>query len=107
MSNETNAIRPLGSGVLVKREDAKEKTRGGIVLPSTTQKDGTRIGTVVEVGRGKLLEDGRLVEPSVQRGDRVLYSQYAGTEIKVRNVGHFLIDEGDIMCVIDDGSEIG
>jgi len=107
MSNDVNVIRPLGSGVLVKREDVKEKTRGGIVLPSTTQKDGTRIGTVAEVGRGKVLECGRLVEPSVAHGDRVLYSQYAGTEVKVKGVAHMLIDEGDILCVIEDGTQIG
>ena len=75
-------IRPLGEKVLIRRLEAEEMTRGGIVLPDTA-KEKPQKGTVMAVGDGKLLDDGSRAKFQVSKGNRVIFSSYAGTEIKV------------------------
>lgn len=101
----TNTLRPLNGQVLVKKDDPKDKTKGGIVLPDTGR-DQSTTGTVVAVSAGKLTDKGVFVEPSVKKGDRVVYSKYAGTDVKVGGVQHFLIEESNILCVLEDGAEV-
>lgn len=105
MSNEINSVRPLDNRVLVKKEDAKDRTRGGIVLPHLAQKD-TRQGVVIEAGPGKLLKNGMRAEPQVRRGDRVIYSQYSGTDIKIKGVAHMMLEEDGIICVVEEGVQV-
>ncbi|HNS22214.1 MAG TPA: co-chaperone GroES [Sedimentisphaerales bacterium] len=93
-------IRPLGDKVLVERVEAEAKTAGGIVLPDTAKEKPQR-GKVVSVGEGKMLEDGTRREVQVKKGDLVLFTSYAGTEIKIDGKEFLIMDESDIMAVIE------
>lgn len=93
-------IRPLGEKVLIKRLEAEEKTKGGIVLPDTA-KEKPQKGTVLAVGDGKLLDDGTRGSFQVKAGDKVLFASYAGTEIKVEGQEYMLMDESDILAILD------
>jgi chaperonin GroES len=93
-------IRPLGDKVLVERLEAESKTAGGIVLPDTAKEKPQR-GKVVNVGAGKMLENGTRKEVQVKKGDTVLFTSYAGTEIKIDGKEYLIMDESDIMAVIE------
>jgi chaperonin GroES len=93
-------IRPINDKVLVKRLEAETKTRGGIVLPDTA-KEKPKEGKVVAVGNGKLLESGDRGKFQVQKGDRVIFSPYSGSEVKVDGEEFLLINEDDILAVIE------
>ena len=92
-------IRPLGEKVLIKRLEAEEMTRGGIVLPDSA-KEKPRRGTVLSVGDGKVLDDGSRADFQVKKGDVVLFSSYGGTEIKVDGEEYMLMDESDILAIL-------
>jgi chaperonin GroES len=94
-------IRPLGDKVLVQRLEAETKTAGGIVLPDTAKEKPQR-GTVISVGEGKLLEDGSRSQVQVKKGDKVLFTSYAGTEVKIGGKDYLIMDETDIMAVIEE-----
>ncbi len=94
------SIRPLGEKVLVKRLDAESKTAGGIVLPDSAKEKPKR-GTVLSVGEGRLLENGERQPLQVRKDDQVLFSSYAGNEIKVDGEEMIIMDESDILAVID------
>ncbi|OHB64806.1 MAG: co-chaperone GroES [Planctomycetes bacterium RBG_13_60_9] len=93
-------IRPLSDKVLVERVEAEGKTAGGIVLPDTAKEKPQR-GKIVSVGEGKLLEDGTRRQVQVKKGDLVLFTSYAGTEIKIDGKEYLIMDESDIMAVIE------
>jgi chaperonin GroES len=93
-------IRPLGDKVLVERVEAESKTAGGIVLPDTAKEKPQR-GRVVSVGEGKMLENGTRKEVQVKKGDLVLFTSYAGTEIKIDGKEYLIMDESDIMAIIE------
>jgi len=93
-------IRPLGDKVLVERVEAESKTAGGIVLPDTAKEKPQR-GRVVSVGEGKTLENGTRKEVQVKKGDLVLFTSYAGTEIKIDSKEYLIMDESDIMAIIE------
>ena len=93
-------IRPLGEKVLIKRLDAEETTRGGIVLPDTA-KEKPQKGEVLAIGDGKLLDDGSRGGFQVEVGDTVLFASYAGTEIKVDGKEMMLMDESEVLAVLD------
>jgi chaperonin GroES len=93
-------IRPLADKVLVERLEAESKTAGGIVLPDTA-KEKPQKGKVVSAGKGKMLDDGKIKEMSVKKGDVVLFTSYAGTEIKIDGKEYLIMDESDIMAVIE------
>ena len=92
-------IRPLGEKVLIKRLDAEETTTGGIVLPDTAKEKPQR-GTVLSVGDGKLLDDGKRAKFQVKKGDKVLFASYAGTEIKIGGEEYMLMDESDVLAIM-------
>jgi chaperonin GroES len=94
-------IRPLGDKVLVQRLEAETKTAGGIVLPDTAKEKPQR-GTVISVGEGKLLEDGSRSQVQVKKGDKVLFTSYAGTEVRIGGKDYLIMDETDIMAVIEE-----
>jgi len=94
------SLRPLGDKVLVKRVEADEKTAGGIVLPDTAKEKPKR-GTVLSVGEGRLLENGKRQPLQVKQGDQVLFASYAGTEIKVDGEEMLVMDESDILAVLE------
>ncbi|OPY08365.1 MAG: 10 kDa chaperonin [Syntrophaceae bacterium PtaB.Bin095] len=93
-------IRPLQDRVIVKRVEEEEKTKGGIIIPDTA-KEKPMEGLVIAVGKGKTTEDGNLVKPDVKAGDRILFSKYAGTEVKIDGVEHLIMREEDILGVIE------
>ncbi len=93
-------IRPLADKVLVQRLEAENKTTGGIVLPDTAKEKPQR-GKIVSVGEGKLLDDGTRQKVQVKKGQIVLFTSYAGTEIKIEGKEYLIMDESDIMAIIE------
>lgn len=93
-------IRPINDKLVVKRLEAEEKTKGGILLPDSA-KEKPKEGRVVEVGEGKLLESGKRAELQVKKDDRVIFSSYAGTEIKVAGEEYLILDESDVLAVVE------
>lgn len=93
-------IRPLADKVLVERVEAEAKTAGGIVLPDTAKEKPQR-GKIVSVGEGKRNDDGTIREVQVKKGDLVLFTSYAGNEIKIDGKEYLIMDESDIMAVIE------
>ena len=92
-------IRPLGDRVVVKPLAQEEKTKSGIVLPDTA-KEKPQQGEVMAVGTGKVLENGQKVPLEVKVGDKVIYSKYAGTEIKIDDQEVLILSERDIHAII-------
>ncbi|MEK6676784.1 MAG: co-chaperone GroES [Planctomycetota bacterium] len=92
-------IKPLGDKVIVKRLEAEGRTAGGIVLPDSAKEKPKR-GIVQAVGNGRLLDDGTRSKIQVQKNDEVLFTSYAGTEIKVDGEEYMIMDESDILGVI-------
>ena len=92
-------IRPLGDKVIIKRVDAEETTAGGIVLPDSAKEKPKR-GIVLAVGNGRLLDDGTRSEMQVEKNDEVLFTSYAGTEIKYNDEEYMIMDESDILGII-------
>ncbi|MCA8991638.1 MAG: co-chaperone GroES [Planctomycetaceae bacterium] len=90
-------IVPLGDKVVIKRQEAEATTAGGIVLPDSAQ-DKPQRGEVVSVGDGHVKRDGTRVALTVKEGDRVIFSSYAGDEIKVGDEEYLLLREGDILA---------
>ncbi|MFB0505369.1 MAG: co-chaperone GroES [Thermodesulfobacteriota bacterium] len=93
-------IRPLQDRVIVRRLEEEEKTEGGIIIPDTA-KEKPMEGRVVAVGKGKVLEDGKVVPLDVKAGDRVLFSKYAGTEVKLDGEEHLIMREDDILGIVE------
>ena len=93
-------IRPLQDRIIVKRVEEEEKTKGGIIIPDTAKEKQIE-GKVIAVGNGKVLEDGKVRPLDIKAGDRVLFSKYAGTEIKLDGVEHLIMREEDILGVIE------
>ncbi|MFN3533066.1 MAG: co-chaperone GroES [Candidatus Brocadia sp.] len=93
-------VRPLGEKILIKRVEAEGKTAGGIVLPDTA-KEKPKEGKVIALGDGKLLKSGERAKFQVAKGDRVLFSSYGGTEVKIDGEEYLLMSEDDILAVID------
>jgi chaperonin GroES len=93
-------IRPLQDRILVKRLAAEEKTPSGIIIPDNA-KEKPMEGQVIAVGNGKVLDDGKLHKPDVKVGDRVLFTKYAGSEVKLGGEEHLILREDDLLGVID------
>jgi chaperonin GroES len=92
-------VTPLGDKILVRRLQAEAKTAGGIVLPDTA-KEKPKEGKVISLGSGKLLEDGTRSAFQVKKGDRILFSSYAGTEVKIDGEEYLLMPEEDVLAVV-------
>jgi chaperonin GroES len=96
-----SAVRPLHDKILVKRDEAESKTTSGIFLPETG-KDKPKTGTIQAVGDGALnTETGQRIPLTVKKGDRVIFSSYSGTEVKLDGVELLIMSEDDILAVID------
>ena len=94
------SVKPLGENVLVQRVEAETKTAGGIVLPDSA-KEKPKEGRIVALGEGRLLDNGERAGFSVKKGDRVLFSSYAGHEFKIDGDDYLLISESDIQAVLE------
>ncbi|MEK6559509.1 MAG: co-chaperone GroES [Planctomycetota bacterium] len=93
-------VKPLGEKVLIKRVEAEGKSAGGIVLPETA-KEKPKEGKVIAVGDGKLLKNGERAKCLIKKGDRVIFSSYGGTEVKIDGEEYLLMSEEDILAVIE------
>lgn len=93
-------IRPLQDRVLVKRVDEESTTTGGIIIPDTA-KEKPQEGKVIATGNGKAGDDGNVVPLEVKKGDRVLFSKYAGTEVNIESEEHLIIREEDVLGILE------
>ena len=93
-------IRPLQDRILVKRIEEEEKTKGGIIIPDSA-KEKPQEGKVIAVGNGKVTDDGKTVSLEVQKGDRVLFSKYSGTEVNLEGDEHLIIREDDVLAILE------
>ncbi len=92
-------IKPIGSRVLLKEVEQEDTSPGGIVLPANA-KEKSYIAEVIAVGPGEV-KDGKKIEMKVKPGDRVLYSKYAGTEVKIDDQEYILIKQDDILAIVE------
>jgi chaperonin GroES len=93
-------IRPLHDRLLVKRLEEEARSKGGIIIPDTA-KEKPMEGRVVAVGAGKVNEEGVVTPLDVKKGDRVLFSKYSGTEVKLDGEEHLIIREDDVLAVLE------
>lgn len=99
-TSTSTKITPLGDKVLVKRADADEVTKGGIILPDTA-KEKPKEGVVIAVGQGRALESGERAPFTVKPKDRVLFSSYAGAEIQLEGEDYLILSEDEVLAVIE------
>ena len=92
-------VKPLADRVLIKPLEVEEQKRGDIIIPDTA-KEKPQEGEVVEVGPGRMTDDGKQVAMEVKKGDKVLYGKYSGTEVTVDNADYLIMRESDILAVI-------
>jgi len=92
-------VRPLGDRVLVKPLEASETKKGGIIIPDTA-KEKPQEGEVIALGTGKRDDDGKIIEFTVKKGNKVLISKYGGTEIKIDDQTYLIMREDDILGII-------
>jgi len=92
-------VQPLGDRIIVEILEAKEKTKGGIVLPDSA-KEKPQEAKVIAVGKGKTSDDGKTITPEVKAGDRVLFGKYTGTEITVDDKEYLILREEDILAIV-------
>jgi len=97
---KAGALKPLGDRILIKITAKEEKTAGGIFLPDTA-KEKSQVGEVTAVGAGNRNDKGDRVAPEVTVGDKVLYSKYAGNEIKIDGADYLLLAEKDILAIVE------
>ena len=94
------SIRPLGDRILVQRVEEESTTAGGIIIPDTA-KEKPQEGKVVAVGNGRTTDDGKTQPLDVKKGDKVLFSKYAGTEVNLDGAEHLIIREDDVLGIIE------
>ena len=92
-------IKPLSDRVVIKAQEAEEKTASGIILPDTA-KEKPQMGEVVATGPGKTSDSGTIVKMSVKKGDKVLYGKYSGTEITYKESDLLIMRESDILAIL-------
>lgn len=99
MSKEIG-VRPLHDRILVKRVAEEEKTAGGLFIPDTAKEKPQR-GQIVATGKGRVTEDGKILPLEVKTGDKILFSKYAGTELKLEGAEYLMMREEDILGIIN------
>ena len=97
-------LKPLGDRVIAKSTEREEVTRGGIVLPDSA-KEKPQEGEVIAVGPGKLLDSGKTCPMDVKVGDKIIYSKYGGTEVKVNGEEYIILRQEDVLAVIEKGGK--
>ncbi|HGZ7671151.1 TPA: co-chaperone GroES [Staphylococcus aureus] len=93
-------LKPIGNRVIIEKKEQEQTTKSGIVLTDSA-KEKSNEGVIVAVGTGRLLNDGTRVTPEVKEGDRVVFQQYPGTEVKRDNETYLVLNEEDILAVIE------
>lgn len=92
-------ITPLGDRVLVRPADKAESRKSGIIIPDTA-KEKPQEGKVVAVGKGKTTDEGKVIAMEVKVGDQILYGKYSGTEIKIDDQDHLILNQDDILGIV-------
>jgi chaperonin GroES len=92
-------VKPLGDRVLIKPLEAKDVKKSGIIIPDTA-KEKPQEGEVIEVGTGRVTEEGKQLAMEVKKGDKVLYGKYSGTEITIEDTEYLIMRESDILAII-------
>ncbi|MFA6254276.1 MAG: co-chaperone GroES [Candidatus Paceibacterota bacterium] len=100
---KTLNIRPLGDKVLVRteKESGQNKTKGGIIIPDTIDKERPETGVVVAVGEGQRLDNGQILPLKVKRGDRIIFSKYGPDEVEIDAQKYLIVSESNILAIID------
>ncbi len=93
-------IRPLHDRILVRREEEKEAKKGGIIIPDSA-KEKPQEGTVIAVGNGKVMEDGKKVSLDVKAHDRILFGKYSGSEVKIDEKEYLILREEDVLAILE------
>jgi chaperonin GroES len=93
-------VRPLNDRILIKRLEEEEMTKGGIIIPDSA-KEKPAEGEVIAVGKGKINDKGDRIKLDVKVGDRVLFSKYGGTDVKIDGVDHLIMREDDILAIVE------
>ncbi|MFH1230086.1 MAG: co-chaperone GroES [Planctomycetota bacterium] len=93
-------LKPIGDKIIVARIEPESKTKGGIVLPDTA-KEKPKEGKIIAIGDGKLLDNGSRVSPSVKVGEKIIFSSFAGSEVKIDNKEYLIMNEEDILAVLE------
>jgi chaperonin GroES len=93
-------LKPLDDRIVIKQSDAEEKTSGGIILPDTAREK-PQIGTVVAVGPGKILDDGKRANMSVKKKDEVIYAKYMGSDVEIDGQKYVILRESDVLGIVD------
>jgi chaperonin GroES len=94
------SLRPLSDRILVERVEEDEKTKGGIIIPDTA-KEKPAEGKVVATGNGRMGEDGKLLPMDVKVGDRILFSKYGGTEVKIDGADYLIMRQDDVLGIVE------
>ncbi|HEV8597471.1 MAG TPA: co-chaperone GroES [Candidatus Dormibacteraeota bacterium] len=94
-------LHPLGDRVVIKPTPREEMTKSGIVIPDTV-KEKPQEGSILAVGPGRILDDGKREQIDVKNGDKVLYAKYAGTEFKIDDVDLLIVSQKDILAIVED-----
>ena len=94
-------IKPLGDHILIEPVKEEEKTKAGIFLPETANKEKSEEGKVIAVGPGKMTDDGKILMMSIKPGDKVLFKKWALNEIKVGGKDYLIASENDILAIIE------
>ncbi|KPK76754.1 MAG: molecular chaperone GroES [candidate division Zixibacteria bacterium SM23_73] len=92
-------VKPLADRVLIKPSEADEVKKGGIIIPDTA-KEKPQQGEVMEVGPGRITDDGKKIAMEVKKGDKVLYGKYSGTEVTIDDVEYLVVRESDILAIV-------
>lgn len=100
MAGKKLNIRPLHDRLIVKRLSEEEKTKGGIIIPDTA-KEKPQEGQVLAVGNGKIIEGGKKIPLDVKVGDKILFSKYSGTEIKIEGEEYLILREEDVQAIVE------
>ncbi|OIJ16942.1 co-chaperone GroES [Anaerobacillus alkalidiazotrophicus] len=93
-------LKPLGDRIVIEQVETEEKTASGIVLPDTA-KEKPQEGRIVAVGSGRILESGERVALEVKEGDKVIFSKYAGTEVKLDGKEYLILRENDVLAIVN------
>ena len=93
-------LKPLDDRIVIKQSDAEEKTTGGIILPDTAREK-PQIGTVVAIGPGKILDDGKRGKMSVKKKDEVIYAKYMGSDIEIDGQKYVILRERDVLGIVE------
>lgn len=94
-------IKPLSNNIIIEAVKEEEKTKGGILLPQSAEKDRPQQGKVVAVGPGKTNSQGKVIPMSIKKGDTILFSKYGPHEIKVDNKDYLVLSQDDVLAIIE------